>query len=109
MLDEEEIMKMLEEEMAELELQVGGNVTNQQEHQHMLDQEALIPALEEAREERTKQEWQDKYSSHGRITPISLLLVYNEDEYNYNYYMMYKNQKYDLDNAMEMRNKTLGA
>ncbi|GKA40325.1 hypothetical protein Tco_0732918 [Tanacetum coccineum] len=42
-------------------------------------------------------------SSHGRITPISLHLVYKEDEYNYNYnyYMMYKNQRYDLDDANE--------
>ncbi|GJZ08325.1 hypothetical protein Tco_0542608 [Tanacetum coccineum] len=31
----------------------------------------------------------------------------NEDESNYNYYMMYKNQKYDLDNAMKMRNKNV--
>ncbi|GKA95587.1 hypothetical protein Tco_0817625 [Tanacetum coccineum] len=44
-------------------------------------------------------------SSQGRITPTLQYLVYNEDENNYNYYMMYKNQKYDLDNAMEMRNK----
>ncbi|GKC73379.1 hypothetical protein Tco_1119262, partial [Tanacetum coccineum] len=48
-------------------------------------------------------------SSHGRITPTLQYLVYNEDESNYNYYMMYKNQKYDLDNAVEMRNKVLGA
>ncbi|GJR37280.1 hypothetical protein Tco_1212964 [Tanacetum coccineum] len=40
-------------------------------------------------------------SSQGRITPISLQLVYKDDEYNYNYYMMYKNQRCDLDNAME--------
>ncbi|GJZ91141.1 hypothetical protein Tco_0663068 [Tanacetum coccineum] len=38
-------------------------------------------------------------SSHGRITSISLHLVYKEDEYNYNYYMMYKNQRYDLDDV----------
>ncbi|GJU75239.1 hypothetical protein Tco_1272309 [Tanacetum coccineum] len=39
-------------------------------------------------------------SSQGRITPTLQYLVYNKDENNYNYYMMYKNQKYDLDNAM---------
>ncbi|GJU66457.1 hypothetical protein Tco_1252716 [Tanacetum coccineum] len=43
----------------------------------------------------------------GRIRPISLYLVYKDDEYNYNYCMMYKNQRYDLDNAMENRNKLL--
>ncbi|GJS36808.1 hypothetical protein Tco_0535190 [Tanacetum coccineum] len=47
-------------------------------------------------------------SSQGRLTPISLHLVYKDDEYNYNYYMMYKHQKCDLDNAMEKRNKILG-
>nr|GEY92875.1 amino acid permease 6-like [Tanacetum cinerariifolium] len=49
------------------------------------------------------------YVNMFRITPISLLLVYKDDEYNYNYYMMYKNQNYDLDNAIEMLNKILGA
>ncbi|GJY32357.1 hypothetical protein Tco_0415852 [Tanacetum coccineum] len=44
-------------------------------------------------------------SSQGRITPTLQYLVYSEDESNYNYCMMYKNQKYDIDNAMEMRNK----
>ncbi|GJX32336.1 hypothetical protein Tco_0242191 [Tanacetum coccineum] len=44
-------------------------------------------------------------SSQGRITPTLQYLVYNEDESNYNYYIMYKNQKFDLDNAVEMRNK----
>ncbi|GJS32187.1 putative reverse transcriptase domain-containing protein [Tanacetum coccineum] len=44
--------------------------------------------------------------SQSRITPTLQFLVYNEDESNYNYYMMYTNQKYDLDNAMEMRNKS---
>ncbi|GJQ88937.1 polyubiquitin isoform X5 [Tanacetum coccineum] len=43
--------------------------------------------------------------TRGRIIPISLHLVYKEDEYNYNYYMMYKNQKFDLDDAMEIQNK----
>ncbi|GKD74997.1 ribonuclease H-like domain-containing protein, partial [Tanacetum coccineum] len=38
-------------------------------------------------------------SSHGRITPIPLRLVYNENEYNYNYYVIYKNKKNDLDDV----------
>nr|GEV81906.1 EEIG1/EHBP1 N-terminal domain-containing protein [Tanacetum cinerariifolium] len=47
MLDEEEIMKLLEEkEMVELELQVFGNVSDQ-EDQYKLDEEALNLALEE--------------------------------------------------------------
>lgn len=47
MLDKEEIMKLLEEkETVELKFQAGGNVTYQ-EDQHILDQEALILALEE--------------------------------------------------------------
>ncbi|GJV62209.1 ribonuclease H-like domain-containing protein [Tanacetum coccineum] len=59
MLDKEEIIKMLEgEEMVELELQVGKNVTDQEEHQLRLDEEALILALEEEREATAKQEWQ---------------------------------------------------
>ncbi|GJX01234.1 hypothetical protein Tco_0185147 [Tanacetum coccineum] len=59
---EEEIMKMLEEEeMAKLELQVRGNIIDQQEHQHKFDQEALILALEEeVRGARAGQEWQEK-------------------------------------------------
>ncbi|GJW34264.1 retrotransposable element Tf2 [Tanacetum coccineum] len=44
----------------------------------------------------------------GRINLNALHLVYKDDEYNYNYYMMYKLQKCDLDNAMEMRSKILG-
>ncbi|GJV32311.1 hypothetical protein Tco_1392711 [Tanacetum coccineum] len=46
-------------------------------------------------------------SSQGRITPTLQYLVYNKDESNYNCYMMYKNQLYDLDNAMEMQNKVV--
>ncbi|GJX43413.1 hypothetical protein Tco_0260089, partial [Tanacetum coccineum] len=63
MLDEEEIIKMLkEEEMLELQLRVGRNVTDQEEHQLRLDEEALILALkEEAREAIAEQEWVDKY------------------------------------------------
>ncbi|GKD43404.1 hypothetical protein Tco_1268049 [Tanacetum coccineum] len=61
MLDEEEIMKLLEEEeMDELELQDGRNVTDE-EHQLRLDEDALILALEEEeREVRAEQEWLDK-------------------------------------------------
>nr|GEW18413.1 acyl-CoA-binding domain-containing protein 4 [Tanacetum cinerariifolium] len=61
MLDEEEIMKLIEEEeMAELELQVCRNVTDQ-EDQYKLDEEELNLALEEkAREERAEQEWLEK-------------------------------------------------
>ncbi|GJU66377.1 hypothetical protein Tco_1252636 [Tanacetum coccineum] len=58
-----------------------------------------------ARGEEYKSQEEIPDSSQGRITPTLQYLVYNEDENNYNYYMMYKNQKYDLDNAMEMRNK----
>ncbi|GKB40385.1 reverse transcriptase domain-containing protein [Tanacetum coccineum] len=43
----------------------------------------------------------------SRITPILLHLVYKEDDYNYNYYMMYKNQRYDLDDANEEANKNV--
>ncbi|GJY15417.1 hypothetical protein Tco_0385839 [Tanacetum coccineum] len=49
----------------------------------------------------------ESFSSTASITPTLQYLVYNEDESNYNYCMMYKNQKYDLDNAMEMRNKEM--
>nr|GEV16717.1 GPCR kinase [Tanacetum cinerariifolium] len=61
MLDKEEIIKLLEEEeMAELELQVCGNFTNQ-EDQYKLDDEALNLTLEEeARATRAEQEWLDK-------------------------------------------------
>nr|GFB02086.1 hypothetical protein [Tanacetum cinerariifolium] len=61
MLDEEEIMKMLEEEeMAKLELQVHGNITDQREHQHKFEQEALILALEEeVTKARDGQEWRE--------------------------------------------------
>ncbi|GJZ37921.1 hypothetical protein Tco_0584112 [Tanacetum coccineum] len=41
------------------------------------------------------------------ITPISLLLVYKDDEYNCNYYMTYKNQKYDLDNVWRCETRHL--
>ncbi|GKG24227.1 hypothetical protein Tco_0392263, partial [Tanacetum coccineum] len=44
--------------MAKLELQVGRNLTSQEEHQLILDEETLILALEE--ESMAKQEWQDK-------------------------------------------------
>ncbi|GKC13800.1 hypothetical protein Tco_1010582, partial [Tanacetum coccineum] len=59
MLDEEEIMKLLEEkeEMVELELQVCENV-NDQEDQYKLDKEALNLALdEEARASKAEEEW----------------------------------------------------
>ncbi|GJW63135.1 hypothetical protein Tco_0115019 [Tanacetum coccineum] len=46
--------------MAELELQVCGNVTDQEE-QYKLDEEALNLALkEESREARAEQEWLEK-------------------------------------------------
>nr|GEW63227.1 EEIG1/EHBP1 N-terminal domain-containing protein [Tanacetum cinerariifolium] len=56
MLDEEEIMNLLEEkEMVELELEVCGNVTDQ-EDQYKLDEEALNLELEEEeREARVEQ------------------------------------------------------
>nr|GEY34098.1 GPCR kinase [Tanacetum cinerariifolium] len=62
MLDEEEIIKLLEEEeMAYLELQVCENV-NDEEDQYKLDEEALNIALEEeeARAARAEQEWLEK-------------------------------------------------
>nr|GFA21035.1 hypothetical protein [Tanacetum cinerariifolium] len=61
MLDEEEIIKLLEEEkMAKLELWVCGNVTAQ-EDQYKLDKEALNLALEEkTKEARAEQEWLEK-------------------------------------------------
>ncbi|GJW58908.1 hypothetical protein Tco_0105639 [Tanacetum coccineum] len=52
--------------------------------------------------------WMSKMAKLNEFTPISLHLVYKDDEYNYNYYMMYKNLKCDLANAMEKRNKILG-
>ncbi|GJX58115.1 hypothetical protein Tco_0289505, partial [Tanacetum coccineum] len=55
MLDEEEILKFLEEEMAKEEWKVGRNGIDEHEHQLRLDQEALIHALKE--EARAKQEW----------------------------------------------------
>ncbi|GJV19413.1 hypothetical protein Tco_1368433 [Tanacetum coccineum] len=61
MLDEEEIIKMLEEEeISELELLVGRNV-DQEEHQLRYNEETLILTLEEeTMEARAEQEWQDK-------------------------------------------------
>ncbi|GJS59296.1 hypothetical protein Tco_0654080 [Tanacetum coccineum] len=53
-----------EEEMAELELQVCGNVTNQ-EDQYKLDEEVLNLALEE--EARTTREWLEKYRQEQEI------------------------------------------
>nr|GEV69109.1 hypothetical protein [Tanacetum cinerariifolium] len=61
MLDEEEIIKLLkEEEMVDLELQVCGNIIDQ-EDQYKLDEEALNLTLEEeARAAMAKQEWLEK-------------------------------------------------
>ncbi|GKC98963.1 reverse transcriptase zinc-binding domain-containing protein [Tanacetum coccineum] len=60
MLDEEEIMKLEEEEMVDLELQVCGNVIDR-EDQYKLDEEALNLALEEeAIAARAEQEWLEK-------------------------------------------------
>ncbi|GKE79097.1 hypothetical protein Tco_1545217 [Tanacetum coccineum] len=55
LMEEEEIVKLMEEEeMADLELQVCGNVTDQ-------DEEALNLTLEEeARQVRAEQEWFEK-------------------------------------------------
>ncbi|GJV61750.1 reverse transcriptase zinc-binding domain-containing protein [Tanacetum coccineum] len=55
LMEEEEIVKLIEEEeMVDLELQVCGNITDQE----MIDEEALNLALEEeARQARAKQEW----------------------------------------------------
>nr|GEU73244.1 hypothetical protein [Tanacetum cinerariifolium] len=57
MLDEEEIIKLLEEEMVDLELQVCGNVTDQDD-QYELDKEALNLTLEEGA--WVEQEWLEK-------------------------------------------------
>nr|GEX72682.1 hypothetical protein [Tanacetum cinerariifolium]GEY34725.1 hypothetical protein [Tanacetum cinerariifolium] len=57
MLDVEEILKLLEEEMVNLKLQVYGNVIDQ-EDQYKLDEEALNLALEE--EARVEHEWLEK-------------------------------------------------
>ncbi|GJR38073.1 zinc finger, CCHC-type containing protein [Tanacetum coccineum] len=62
MLNEEEIMKLLEEkeEMVDLELQVCGNV-NAEEDQYKLDEEALNLTLEEeAKAARVEHEWLEK-------------------------------------------------
>nr|GEW48899.1 hypothetical protein [Tanacetum cinerariifolium] len=58
LIEEEEIVKLMEEEqMVDLELQVYGNVTDQE----MADEESLNLALEEeARQARAEQEWLDK-------------------------------------------------
>nr|GFD56925.1 GPCR kinase [Tanacetum cinerariifolium] len=57
-LDEEEIMKFLKEgEMGDLELQVCGNVIDQDD-QYKLDEEALNLTLKE--EARAEQEWLEK-------------------------------------------------
>nr|GEV56912.1 GPCR kinase [Tanacetum cinerariifolium] len=60
-LDEKEIMKLLgEEEMTDLELQVCGNV-NDEDDQYKLDKEALNLALEEeTRASRVEHEWLEK-------------------------------------------------
>nr|GEU45271.1 hypothetical protein [Tanacetum cinerariifolium] len=53
MLDEVKIIKMVEEEeMAELELQVGRNLIDQEEHKLRLDKEALILTFEEKQEKQ---------------------------------------------------------
>ncbi|GKA42331.1 hypothetical protein Tco_0734991 [Tanacetum coccineum] len=60
MLDEEEIIKLLkEEEMADLELQVCGNVIDRK-NQYMLDEEALNLAFKE--EARAEYEWLEECS-----------------------------------------------
>nr|GEV41171.1 hypothetical protein [Tanacetum cinerariifolium] len=58
LMEEEEIVKLMkEEEMADLELQVYGNVT----HQEMADEEALnLTLAKEARQARTEHEWLEK-------------------------------------------------
>ncbi|GJV79470.1 GPCR kinase [Tanacetum coccineum] len=62
LMEEEEIVKLMEKEMADLELQVCWNVT----HQEMAIEEALNMALEEeARQPRADQEWLEK-SEGGR-------------------------------------------
>ncbi|GKE19719.1 ribonuclease H-like domain-containing protein [Tanacetum coccineum] len=68
MLDEEEIMKLLEEEeMVDLELQVCGNV-NDDEDQYKLDEEALNLALEEeARAARAEQECLEKCRKEQKL------------------------------------------
>ncbi|GJS09373.1 hypothetical protein Tco_0366169 [Tanacetum coccineum] len=64
MLDEEEIVKLLEEEeMVELELQVCGNVTDQ-EDLYKFDEEAFNLVLEkEARQAWAEHEWLEKCRS----------------------------------------------
>ncbi|GJW37741.1 hypothetical protein Tco_0060661 [Tanacetum coccineum] len=58
LMEEEEIVKLMEEEeMVDLELQVYGNVTDQE----MANEEALNLALdEEARQARAEHEWLEK-------------------------------------------------
>nr|GEY27429.1 hypothetical protein [Tanacetum cinerariifolium] len=56
LMEEKEIVKLMEEEMVDLELQVCGNVTNQE----MADEEALNLVLDKAvRQARAEQEWLD--------------------------------------------------
>ncbi|GKE20009.1 hypothetical protein Tco_1431521 [Tanacetum coccineum] len=62
LMEEEEILKLVEEEeMADLELHVCGNVIDQ-EDLYKFDEEALDIVLEEkARESRAHEEWLEKY------------------------------------------------
>nr|GEW20651.1 hypothetical protein [Tanacetum cinerariifolium] len=59
LMEEEEIVKLMEEEeMADLELQVCGNVT----HQEMAVEKALnLTLAEEARQAQDEHEWLEKY------------------------------------------------
>ncbi|PWA69575.1 hypothetical protein CTI12_AA287260 [Artemisia annua] len=75
-LDEEEIMKLLEEEeMSEIELQLLGNV-NDDEIQHTQDEEAFNLALEEeARYARIDQERLQQEEEDLVITEINVLML----------------------------------
>ncbi|GKE37069.1 hypothetical protein Tco_1460474 [Tanacetum coccineum] len=63
LMEEEEIVKLVEEEeMADLELHVCGNVIDQKDL-YKFDEEALDLVLEEeARESMAHEEWLEKYS-----------------------------------------------
>ncbi|GJS18591.1 hypothetical protein Tco_0413063 [Tanacetum coccineum] len=71
LIEEEEIVKLMkEEEIADLELQVCGNVT----HQEIVDKEALNLALEEeAWQSRAEQEWLEKCRISRLIAELQAL------------------------------------
>ncbi|GJW58351.1 hypothetical protein Tco_0105082 [Tanacetum coccineum] len=70
LMEEEEIVKLMEEEeMADLKLQVCWNVT----HQEMADEEALNISLdEEARQAQADQEWLEKSEGGGALGALEV-------------------------------------